>query len=156
MTMADAKIEIKVGQIEFSGEGQQDWVAKQLDKILAKAEDLVALVPAPQDTGTGGSGTDERKPMGKDSAIAGKTLPSFLNEKGASKPQVKKFLATAVWLEAKGKKGIETSDVTKALKNSNQSRLSNPADCLNKNVTKGFCVKDGKQFFVTTEGKKSL
>jgi len=32
--MSEAKIEIKVGQIEFSGQGEQEWVAKQLDKIL--------------------------------------------------------------------------------------------------------------------------
>ncbi len=32
--MADAKLEFKLGAIEFSGEGEKDWVAAQLDKIL--------------------------------------------------------------------------------------------------------------------------
>ncbi|MBW1939435.1 MAG: hypothetical protein JRI67_11880 [Deltaproteobacteria bacterium] len=151
--MSEAKIEIKIGQIEFSGQGQQEWVAKQLDKILSKAEDLITLsTPPPEQP----SDSTQPKPMGKDTAIAGKTLPSFLSDKNATRSQVKKFLATAVWLEAKGNKRLTTGDVTKALKDSNQSRLSNPSDCLNKNVTKGFCEKDGREFFVTQEGKKSL
>lgn len=152
--MSEAKIEIKIGQIEFSGQGQQEWVAKQLDKILVKAEGLIAIAPSsPELTDIKES---KHTPMRKDSTIATKTLPSFLNEKGASKSQVKKFLATAAWLEAKGQKRISTRDVTSALKNSNQKRLANAADCLNKNVTKGHCEKDGKQFFVTSEGKNSL
>lgn len=31
--MSEAKIEMKVGQITFSGEGEQEWVAKQLGKV---------------------------------------------------------------------------------------------------------------------------
>jgi hypothetical protein len=61
-----------------------------------------------------------------------------------------------VWLEAKGQKRIQTVDVTKALKEANQTRIGNPADSLNKNVSKGHCEKDGKQFFVTDDGKSSL
>ena len=150
--MSEAKIEIKIGQIEFSGEGQPEWVAKQLDKILAKAEDLIAIAPPPEQTPDG----TQPKPMGKDATIAGKTLPSFLTDKNVTRSQIRKFLATSVWLEAKGKKRLTTGDVTKALKESNQSRLANPSDCLNKNVSKGFCEKDGREFFVTQEGKKSL
>jgi hypothetical protein len=149
--MGESKIEIKIGQIMFSGQGEQEWVAKQLDKILAQAEKLVELAPA-----SGENGGDARKPMGKDAAIANKTLPAFLHEKNATTKQVKKFLATAVWLEAKGQNRLTTGDVTKALNDANQKRLSNPADCLNQNVSKGHCEKDGKQFFVTDDGKNSL
>jgi hypothetical protein len=151
--MSESKIEIKIGQITFSGQGEPDWVAKQLDKILAQAEKLIQLAPVPSDDGEAGSG---HKPMGKDSAIAKKTLPAFLQEKNATTKQVKKFLATAVWLEAKGQNRLTTGDVTKALGDANQKRLGNPADCLNQNVSKGYCEKDGKQFFVTDEGKSSL
>lgn len=151
--MGEAKIDIKIGEIQFSGVGDQDWVAKQLDKILNQAEKLVQLAPAhkpDQDTDV------ERKPMGKDSGIAKTTLPSFLHEKVATKNQVKKFLATAVWLEAKGQSRLQTKDVTHALSDSNQSRLGNPSKCLNDNIAKGYCEKEGKKFFVTEEGKKSL
>lgn len=149
--MVEAKIDIKIGEIQFSGQGEQEWVAKQLDKILGQAEKLIQLAPPPAE-----SESAEQKPMGKDSAIAKMTLPSFLSEKGATKNQVKKFLATSVWLEAKGQSRLQTSDVTRALQDSKQSRLANPSKCLNDNVAKGYCEKDGKQFFVTEEGKKSL
>ena len=150
--MSEAKVEIKVGQIEFSGEGEQKWVAEQLDKILTKAEGLIVVAPPTEQAPV----EPQHKPMAKDPAIAGKTLPSFLGEKTASKNQVKKFLATAIWLEAKGKKRLATKEVAQALKASNQARLSNPANCLNRNVSKGYCEKDGQEFFVTQEGKKSL
>ena len=77
--MAEAKSDIKIGQIQFSGQGEQDWVAKQLDKILSQAENLIQLAPPPstEETSMG------LKPMGKDSTIAKMTLPSFLSEKGA-------------------------------------------------------------------------
>lgn len=153
MGMGEAKVNIKIGEIQFAGQGDPDWVSKQLDKILAQAEKLLQLAPPPQKEQPDTSG---HKPMGKDSTIAKLTLPSFLSEKGATKNQVKKFLATAVWLEAKGKNKLETNDITNALKESNQSRLGNPADCLNKNTAKGYCEKDGKQFFVTEDGKRSL
>ena len=83
-------------------------------------------------------------------------MATFLKEKGATTKQVLKFLATAVWIESKGKQRLSTGDITKALKDSNQSKLGNPAECLNQNVKKGFCEKDGSEFFVTTEGKDSL
>ena len=60
--MSESKIEIKIGQITFSGQGEQDWVAKQLDKILAQAEKLIQLAPAAGEAAGEGSGS---KPMGK-------------------------------------------------------------------------------------------
>jgi hypothetical protein len=152
-SMSEAKIDIKIGQIQFSGQGEQEWVAKQLDKIIAQAEKLIQLAPLQVPPGDGGG---DRKHMEKDFTISRKTLPVFLSEKGATKNQVKKFLATAVWLEAKGQNRLQTRDVVAALKTANQSRLGNASDALKKNITKGFCEKDGTQFFVTDEGKKSL
>jgi len=94
--------------------------------------------------------------MKPDPSIAGKTLASFLKDKNATSKQVLKFLATAVWLESKGKNRMTTADVTQALRDSNQSKLNNAADCLAQNVKKGLCEKEGNQFFVTSEGKDSL
>ncbi|RKY83799.1 hypothetical protein DRQ11_12510, partial [candidate division KSB1 bacterium] len=84
------------------------------------------------------------------------TLPVFLNEKDATKNQLNKFLATAIWLHAKGKNRLKTSDITAALKDAQQTRLGNPSDCLNKNVKKGYIEKDGTEFFVTQEGRSFL
>lgn len=150
--MSDTKIQVKIGAIEFSGEGEKEWLAAQLDKLLAHAPKLLAnAIDAPT------AGKDNgQAPIQEDSGIASKTLVAFLQEKNATTVQVRKFLATAVWLESKGNKRLDTRDVVHALKDANQSRLGNPADCLNQNVGKGFCEKDGGAFFVTVEGKKSL
>jgi hypothetical protein len=152
--MSEAKIEIKIGRIQFSGEGGQDWVARQLDKILSQAEKLMQIA-APDEE-------DDRpevelKGKGKkDSSVAQKTLAAFLGEKSAKKNQVKKFLATAVWLHAKGSEKLRTMDVTSALSQSSQQSLGNPSMCLNNNVKKGYCQKIGNEFYVTQEGKESL
>lgn len=151
--MSEAKITIKIGQIEFSGQGAPEWVAKQLDKILAQAEKLIHLAPE-ENNGEGNEG--KHNPMGKDSSISKVTLPAFLTTKAAKTNQNKKFLATATWLEAKGKSRLETGDISKALRESSQTKINNPSLSLTHNVSKGFCEKEGKQFFVTEEGKNSL
>lgn len=153
--MSDSKIEIKIGEIAFSGEGTQDWLSEQLDKILDRAKDLMSIMPSKGAMGTGNAGNEEANLSGHNE-ISSKPLAVWLKSKNAETVQTIKFLATAVWVEAKGKKRIKTSDVTSALKNANQKRLGNPSDCLNQNVTKGFCEKDGNEFYVTEEGKRSL
>jgi hypothetical protein len=150
--MPDVKIQIKIGSIEFSGEGEKGWIGQQLDKILTNAQKLATLAAPLAGSGSGG----KRHPTGADPSIAQKTLAAFLKEKNATSNQNNKFLATAVWLEAKGSSRMTTTDITKALRDSNQSRLGNPSECLNQNVGKGYCEKDGKQFFVTDDGKASL
>lgn len=154
--MATAKIEFTLGSITFSGEGEETWVSDQLDKIIEKAPDLIKIAPATQAISQPSAVIAEQVSGLPDAAIASQTLPNFLKSKNASKSALQKFLATAIWLHAKGPKRISTADVTQALKDSNQARLGNASDCLNKNVSKGFIEKDGKQFFVTDEGKASL
>jgi len=149
--MPDVKIQMKIGDVEFSGEGDQAWVGAQLDRILKAAPTIVSATPRAADN----SPRSPTSAAGADSN-AGQPLASFLRDRNASTNQVKKFLATAVLLGARGKNRLTTADVTRALKDSNQTRLGNPADCLNKNVAKGHCEKDGKEFFVTTEGATSL
>ncbi len=41
--MSDSKIQIKIGIVEFSGEGNQEWLGQQFDKILAKVPELVKI-----------------------------------------------------------------------------------------------------------------
>jgi hypothetical protein len=153
--MPESKIEIKIGSIQFSAEGDQTWVSEQLDKMLEHAESLAQVAPS-QVAPVAVEPPTAHTPMAEDPVVAQKPLATFLKDKNATTAQVTKFLATAVWLESKGKDRITTSEVTSALRTSNQSKLGNPADCLNQNVKKGYCEKDGKDFFVTQEGKDSL
>jgi len=152
--MANAKIGFTLGNISFSGEGEEGWLTNQLDKIIDRAPELMKIAPEPITSGEAASVVST--PPVEDAFIATQTLPNFLRSKNATRNALQKHLATSIWLESKGKTRISTSDVTKALKDSNQSRLGNPSDCLAKNVAKGFIEKDGKEFFVTDEGKASL
>jgi hypothetical protein len=155
--MSESKIEIKIGQITFSGEGEPAWVAEQLDKILDRAEALMSLAPVtPPPAPPGGNGSHEEADLSGHSEIASKPLAVWLKDKNAETSQNLKFLATAIWVESKGQNRLQTKDVTGALSNANQKRLGNAAECLNQNVKKGFCEKEGKQFYVTEEGKRSL
>ena len=83
------------------------------------------------------------------------SLVAWLKAKGSSS-QTDKFLATALWLTNKGQINLKTGDVTKALRDSQQSRIGNPSDILNKNIRKGYCEKVNDGFFVTQEGKDYL
>lgn len=149
--MADAKIEIKVGAVSFSGEGDSRWLSEQLDKMLEKIPTLVKVAPSAPD---GADGTKHPSPQ---RTTIRTTLASFLRDKAALTQQVRKFLATAVWLHDQNSKlRLSTKDVGNALSASNQRRLNNAADCLNQNVKKGYCEKDGKEFFVTDDGRTEL
>ena len=140
------KVRIKVGGIEIDYEGPEAFLESKLHKLISEVSTLAKQAPAERD-GTDSNGNTERG-----TSI---TLASFLKEKKAAS-QVERFLATAQWLHEKGSKRIKTSDVAKALQDSNQKRLGNPSENLNQNVSKGYCEKVGKEFYVTDEGLNSL
>lgn len=148
--MADAKVEIRVGEISFVGEGPEKWVAEQLDKVLEKVPDLAQLTPS---QGEGAEDVGDSNGAKKQQVV---TLAKFLEEKSVGKNQTKRFLATAEWLTLKGTTLLKTGDITHALRNAHQPKLNNASQCLNSNVTSGYCEKEGKQFFVTPDGRKSL
>ena len=151
--MSDSKIQIKVGIVEFSGEGNQDWLASQLDKILEKVPELLKIELTNNPLGgNGGSGA------GGDAGSGVKltNLAAFLREKNATSNQTKKFLATAAFLQLNGRQSLSTNDVTKTLEDAKQGKLSNPALCLINNTKKGYCEKKGKDFYVTPEGLTSI
>ena len=148
--MSDAKIEFKLGAITFAGEGEPKWLAEQLSIILDQAPNLLQIAPAqvthtidvPQE-----ANTQEQQTT---------TLANFLKSSNVGKNQNRRFLATAAWLRSRGNDKPTTAEVSKALKENHQPKLSNPSHCLNQNVQKGFCEKDGKHFFVTPEGLNEI
>jgi hypothetical protein len=146
----EAKIEIKVGEVSFIGEGTENWLSTQLDKMLKHLPDLLDAAPPMK--------INPATPGGTPAAPAQQTgtLASFLTARDAKTNQRRKFLATALWLQNGGKNRVDTGDVTKALRDNSQSKLNNASDCLNGNVQQGFCEKDGKQFYVTEEGRAEI
>lgn len=149
--MADVKIELAVGNLKFSGEGPEKWIEAQLDKVLTRALELGKLKLEDNDA-PGGDSNDASSSDGKFS----KSLASYIKEKGADSNQTLRFLAVADWLRLRGEKQLTTAAVSKALSTHHQKRLSNPADCLNKNVGKGLCEKTGDGFFITPDGLEAL
>jgi hypothetical protein len=156
--MAEAKIEIKVGAVSFSGEGDGKWLSEQLDKVIEKLPELAGVLPAEERSGGGGNSEESENSSARHSRKISGNLAAYLKEKGATANQVKKFLATAIWLHDHGKRDmLTTSDVVAALVTAKQSELTNASQSLNNNVTKGFCQKQGKKdFFVTDEGRANI
>ena len=84
-------------------------------------------------------------------------LFQFITEKKALKNQVRKFLATAVFLARNNNVSrLSTPMISKALKSYGIEKLQNASDCLNKNEKKGYCSKDGKEFVISENGYLSL
>jgi hypothetical protein len=146
--MAQVKVEFSIGSLRFAGEGDQNWVESQLDKILDKVPTLSAFVAQ---IGSG-SGAESGNPGATGDASFTASLASHIKAQGAEQSRVKRFLATADWLRRRGGQALTTAAVAKALSDNHQKRLANPADCLNQNVTKGLCEKKGDGFFITPDG----
>ncbi|MFH1560869.1 MAG: hypothetical protein ABID84_05630 [Chloroflexota bacterium] len=149
--MTEAKIEVTLGAISFSGEGEQEWLGQQLDKILEAAPGLANIQLEHVETPSPGAETVRQEGEFKE------TLVSHIKAKGGERNQVKRFLATANWLKLRGETQLTTAKVASALSENQQKRLANPADCLNKNVAKGYCEKTKDNgFFITPDGLKEL
>lgn len=148
--MAEAKIEIKVGEVSFVGEGTEAWLTSQLESVIRHLPDLIKVAPPLPSSGDrhGGAHEHAQKP-----GRASGTLAAFLGTNNRKKSQTRKFLATAVWL---GKERLSTRDVSDALSQNKQGKLTNAAQCLNDNVGQGYCEKDGGQFYVTEEGRTEI
>jgi hypothetical protein len=148
--MGESKIDVTVGAVRFSGEGEQAWLAEQLDKVL-KAAPSIPTVP-----GSSAAAGGREKTGHADGDQFTTTLASYIKEKGGETNQVDRFLITADWLRRRGTSKLTTATVTKALKDSHQKKLANPADCLNKNVSKGNCEKADGGFYITPDGLKKV
>lgn len=84
-------------------------------------------------------------------------LLQYISDKKVLNNQVRKFLATAVFLARNNNVSrLSTPMITKALKSYGIEKLQNASDCLNKNEKKGYCLKEGKEFVITENGYLSI
>jgi|TARA_B110000114_G_scaffold112358_1_gene117936 hypothetical protein len=153
--MANARIEFKIGNIEFVGEGEQDWVTEQLDKVLTRIPELASeskkstpkaipqQVSSPKTTQVTEQTTTEN-------------LSTFLRKRDAIDKQRRRFLGTAVWLQRRGQQMMKTKEVTDALRAARQVKITNPSHQLNQNISQGFCQKEGQGFYVTPQGVENI
>ena len=142
------KVEIKIGGLSFSAEGDQAWLSDQLAKVIEAA----SKIPAANLEQSKNISTDDRQKLATKSSLS-----AYLKTKSAEKNQVARFLATAAWLFRRGQTELTTRAISKALTDHHQKKLTNPADCLNQNCGKGYCEKtEGNTFYITPEGWTSL
>jgi len=172
--MSQSKIEFSLGAIHFVGEGDKEWVTKQLDKIISQASSLLRVAGGSDDvsslpgysgnhpsgtrTGSRSRKTSTKTPSvsGIKSNTSGKDLAIFIQSKKAGSNQRAKFLAAALWLSKQGKSNPGTRDVTNALKEARVSSLINPSQYLNQNIKQGYLKKSGSGFIVTKKGETAL
>lgn len=150
MTETDGrgKVELKIGEMSFSGEGDQEWLDNQISKLLdAATSDQIRDVIS---TGTIASEERQSEPTRSES------LPTYLRNRGGERSQVMRFLATAAWIHRRGGTTLTTGLIGKTLRENHQKKLGNPSDCLNKNVSKGYCEKTAEGFFITADGWSAL
>lgn len=144
--MSEGRIEVKIGDVQFIAEGDTTWITEQLKKFLDKLPELMSKF----------SHKSRYFFHMDDAEIAEKALVTFLEETNSTDNQREKFLATAIWLQARGKSPLKTHDVTVALEENKLPAIKNPSERLNANTKKGYCEKDGKYFIVTEAGKRSI
>lgn len=158
------KLRVKLGaaEIEYEGGTQflKDEIMPTVGKILEMVEaraDLQKPTPIPQlENADDPSAQPAALPDIPSKAPAKGSLATYLKVTGGDRKQVVRFLATAAWLVGRGNTELSPGLVASSLQQNHQSRLANPADCLNKNVAKGYCEKTKTGFFITPEGWTSL
>jgi hypothetical protein len=178
--MSQSKIEFRLGAMHFIGEGDKEWVTKQLDKIISQTPSLLRVAgdsneetwssPVPLPAGKSStpststrkkgqwkkSGSPAPKVTAVKSTASAKELGAFIKAKNASSNQRAKFLAAALWLSKHGKSNPVTRDITNALKAAKVRALINPSQYLNQNVKQGYLRKSGDGFIVTKKGEAAL
>jgi hypothetical protein len=157
----NTKFRLKLGTVEVDFEGDAELLKHEIMPAIGKIIDAVADNSKLFEEGVNDRSVLNDQSLNSQSQLTPKieqvgTLSSYLKTKKAGSTQVMRFLATSHWMKLRGNGNVSTADVVKALKENQQSSLTNPADCLNKNVAKGFCEKTLKGFFVTPEGIAEL
>ena len=109
--MSDSKIQVKVGIVEFSGEGNQDWLAKQLDKILDKVPELLKIeVSGPKHDIDNGPAETGRK------SLSGLSVLNITGKLGA-KSGAEVAVAAAAYLHfVKGKPIFSRDELSSTMK----------------------------------------
>lgn len=153
--MANARIKFKIGNIEFVGEGEQDWVTEQLDKVLERIPSLASDSKKSTPKAVAKTTQTEQNTTKTDTSNL-ENLSTFLRKRDAIDKQRRRFLGTAVWLQLKGQQMIKTKEVTDALRVARQVKITNPSHQLNQNISQGFCQKEGQGFYVTPQGVENI
>ena len=112
--MSESKIQVKVGIVEFSGEGNQDWLSKQLDKILEKIPELLKIeMNAPEDDG---KAKGAKSGSGNKGKISGLSVLNIAGKLGAKSGADVAIAATAYLHFVESKSIFNRDEISSAMK----------------------------------------
>jgi len=120
--MSETKIQIKVGIVEFSGEGNQDWLATHLDKILEKIPELLKIEMTNPQAIAGRFATNNQNigANGSNQSQTGSSLQlsvaSIATKLNAKSGQDVALAAAACLNMVKGKKSFTRSEILETMK----------------------------------------
>src|SRR5580700_4406991 len=100
------RVEIKIGNLSFAAEGDQEWLGEQLSKIMKAATPAIAQ-SVPEISVSNSTASSSAAAIG--------SLASFLKSANGESKQVQRFLATAGWLSRRGVAKLTTAAVSSAL-----------------------------------------
>ena len=164
---ADMKLKLMIGGFEVSYSGSEEFAEQ---KLLNLTHELIELAASQNLSGRTQEAAELAVPRGStpmnaaDAAEIGNSVGQLsdflrqLQENGLSSTTRDKFLATSAWLHLSGYARITSGNVAEALQEHHETALSNPSHCLNLNIERNYCERDGKNgpYFVTTPGFRHL
>lgn len=145
------KIKISCGGFKVKYEGDEQFAKESLRSLISEIKEIIQTEEEASKIGK----ADENTPNGI------MKLSSFLEEMASKSDrnslEYRKFLVVAAWLHLNKRNTLQTSDVASALRDSKINKLSNPSDCLTKNIKNGHCERlENNRFIVTQKGFQDL
>ncbi len=153
------RLKLGSAEIEFIGDAEflKNEIMPAVSRIVSVVEATPIQLSLPEsEKSYSQKGIVEDQTNFKPLATNAGSLASHIKKHNADKNQRKRFLVTADWIRLRGKPDLTTASVANALQENQQAKLTNPADCLNKNASKGYCEKTPDGFFITPEGLEFL
>ena len=166
------KFKMKLGAAEIEFEGNPEFLKTE---IMPTVEKILGMVESRADLQRTSEPPIVEQPKLQDGSIenksasppafelpnenagrTGSSLPSYLKLKNADNNETRRMLAAAGWLHIRGAKELTRSLVVDTLRETQQSKFSNPSKFVSENVSKGFCERTKTGFFVTPEGWQQL
>jgi len=138
--MSESKINVKIGIIEFSGEGDQKWLSEQFDKILEKMPELLKIeISNPSNGSNNGADNGKTNSNGTVTGLSIINIAGKLNCKSGSDL----VIAAAAFLHfIENKTTFSRDDITQTMKkatgyykNSHLANLTTILAGLEKNST---------------------
>lgn len=158
--MSDSKIQVKVGIVEFSGEGNQDWLAKQLDKILDKIPELLKIEVGDstnKNSQNNNSGSGRSSGGGTISGLSVLNIAGKLSNKSGSDLVI---IAAAFLHFVEGKTSFTRDDISSAMKKATgvykDNYLSNLTKYLTQLEKNSTLLKSGTTYSLSTSKANEL